>query len=328
MNRMRSRVFLYGTTALLAVLLVAPYVTHAQIPFFGPVIPPDVQRCAAGWGAALVVVNRVIRLLLTIAIVFVAPLTIAYAGFLFVVNPTSAGDIEKAKKILANTVVGISIALASWLIVDAVMAVFYKQDGETLTQAWWQIVGSGGAERCLPIAATQRPSDRTAVSTTTIPYPPPTGDGACDPEVLKGIIPSLTDQQANTFACIARYESNCGTIMKNYSWNKPNSKGIASSAYGAFQVTLSSNHAAFENQTCYAAAGVSPTLSCNLAFSNGFTKDDEVSLGILENCLKAASNLSCNFTAAYYVYQRQGFKAWTADVHAKSQQQCINQYAS
>ncbi len=176
---MRPRVLRYTTTALLTVLLVTPLITHAQIPFFGPVIFPEIQRCAAGWGAVLIVINNIIKLLLTIAIVFVAPLTIAYAGFLFVVNPTSAGDIEKAKKILTNTVVGITIALASWLIVDAVMAVFYKTDNETLTQAWWQLVSSGGAEKCLPIAATQRPSDRTAVSDEVIPTPPREGaDGA------------------------------------------------------------------------------------------------------------------------------------------------------
>src|SRR3989344_5737521 len=119
---MRSRISLF---ALLLVFgsVALPLVAHAGgIPFFGPIIPNEQitvngvvtnqNVCAAGWGMLMIVVNNLISFLLTIAIVFVAPLMIAWSGFLFVVNPVDASGKEQAKKILTNTVVGIVIALA------------------------------------------------------------------------------------------------------------------------------------------------------------------------------------------------------------------------
>jgi hypothetical protein len=172
---MRPRTLLFSTLFAMLVLVLLPEPTHAQIPFFGPIIPPDGQTCAAGWGLVLVVINNIIKVLLTIAIVFVAPLSIAYAGFLFVVNPTSAGDISKAKSVITNTVVGIVIALASWLIVDAVMVTLYKPTAQGWSQSWWQLVSSGGAARCIPLAASQRPAQ--PASTTPI-VPSEGSDGA------------------------------------------------------------------------------------------------------------------------------------------------------
>ncbi|MFA5998019.1 MAG: pilin [Candidatus Paceibacterota bacterium] len=140
---------------LFALLLVAgslalPLAAHAAIPFLGPIIPEDVNRCAAGWGMVMIVINNIISFLITIAIIFVAPLMIAWSGFLFVVNPVNAAGKEQAKKILTSTVVGIVIALAGWLIVDAIMAVLYNP--ATVGQTWSQLVTSGGAKLCLPLA--------------------------------------------------------------------------------------------------------------------------------------------------------------------------------
>src|SRR3989338_5721847 len=142
-------------TTLLAVIFVAsvfvlPSVTHAGIPFFGPIIPDTINRCAAGWGSVLVVVNNIITFLLTLAIVFVAPITIAYAGFLFVVNPVDPSGISKAKSILLHTVVGIVIALAGWIIIDALMAVLYHPTDPGLAgKTWSQLITSGGLDECL-----------------------------------------------------------------------------------------------------------------------------------------------------------------------------------
>lgn len=141
---MRSRASLF---ALLFVVgfFVLPQFAHASIPFFGPIVPN--ATCPAGWGMIITVINNVIEFLLTLAIVFVAPLSIAYAGFLFVVNPVNAGGKEQAKKILTNTIVGIVIALAGWMIVDAVMAVLYNPGNVLGT--WSSIINSGGAPVCL-----------------------------------------------------------------------------------------------------------------------------------------------------------------------------------
>lgn len=147
---MRSRVLLFALL-LIAGSLALPLAAHAGgIPFFGPIVPDAINRCAAGWGMVITVINNIISFLITLAIVFVAPLMIAYSGFLFVVNPVNAGGKEQAKKILTNTIVGIIIALAGWLIVDAIMAVLYNPTAVGST--WSQLITSGGALPCIPLA--------------------------------------------------------------------------------------------------------------------------------------------------------------------------------
>ncbi|KKW43755.1 MAG: hypothetical protein UY97_C0008G0004 [Parcubacteria group bacterium GW2011_GWB1_57_6] len=161
----------------------------AAIPFFGPIIPQSTNQCAAGWGLIMVVVNNIISFGITLAIVFVAPLMIAYAGFLFVVNPVSAGGKAKAKSILLNTVVGIVVALAGWMIVDAVMAVLYNRAATvpgttTVLGTWSQLITTGGADICIPLAGSLRP----AVA------PPPTLVTACPTPSLSAITDPLASQ--------------------------------------------------------------------------------------------------------------------------------------
>jgi len=144
----------YRTSAFVIVLMTSalalPLATHAGIPFFGPIIPDTINRCAAGWGSVLTVVNNIITFLLTLAIVFVAPITIAYAGFLFVVNPVNPGGKEQAKSILLHTVIGIVVALAGWIIIDALMAVLYHPTDPGLAgKTWSQLITSGGLDECL-----------------------------------------------------------------------------------------------------------------------------------------------------------------------------------
>lgn len=169
---MRSRV---PFIALLVAVssFVVPFIAHAGgIPFFGPIIPQTANQatCPASWGMVLMVINNLISFALTMTIVFVAPLMIAYSGFLYVVNPVDPAGMSKAKSILQNTIVGTVIALASWMIVDAVMAVLYNPSspGET----WYSLIGSGGMDLCLPQAGiTGAPAPaRPAVS--VVPTPP------------------------------------------------------------------------------------------------------------------------------------------------------------
>ena len=152
------------------VLLLSPTVAQAAaIPFFGPIIPQEGNQavCAAGWGMLITVINNIIAFSITIAIVFVAPLMIAYAGFLFVVNPVNSEGIKKAKGVLLNTIVGIVIALAGWMIVDALMVVLYNPNatnGGTRLGAWSQLITSGGFGPCIDL--------RGSVPPTVAPPPP------------------------------------------------------------------------------------------------------------------------------------------------------------
>jgi len=316
---------------------VLPQFAHAAIPFFGPIIPQAGSQavCPASWGMLITVVNNIIQLLLTIAIVFVAPLMVAYAGFLFVVNPADPSGIAKAKGVLTNTIVGIVISLSAWMVVDAVMAVLYNPGNAAGT--WASLISSGGIDPCLPQAGALPSSglNQAAPSVTTgtaAAAALSSGTGACNPSLLQtfgnaaGV--NLSVAQANTFACLAKPESACGTIMKNYSWDKNAGGGKASTAFGAFQVTLSGNHSCFENTACYTAAGVSGPLNCQKGFGpNGFTAGGDPA--VLAACTKAAANLSCNLAAAVCVQQAQGFSAWTGDPSgATAQKQCIAQYGA
>lgn len=136
-----------------------PVAVHAEIPFLGPIIPQTGGQgvCAAGWGMLMVVINRLISFLLTIAIVFIAPLMIAYSGFLFVINPVNASGKEEAKKILTNTILGIVVALAGWMIVDAVMAVLYNRNAQTSPAGgalgvWANLITTNGDDVCISLA--------------------------------------------------------------------------------------------------------------------------------------------------------------------------------
>ncbi|MEK7157356.1 MAG: pilin [Patescibacteria group bacterium] len=170
-------------TPLFAFLLVAgslalPLVAQAGgIPFLGPIVPDAINRCAAGWGMLITVINNIISLLLTLAIVFVAPLMIAWAGFLFVVSQGDSGKRTEARKILTNTIVGIVIALAGWMIVDAIMVVLYNPDaksGQTKLGVWSSLITSGGALVCIPIAG----SLKQVVTPSVVVTPTITGDEA------------------------------------------------------------------------------------------------------------------------------------------------------
>jgi Type IV secretion system pilin len=197
---------------------------------------------------------------------------IAYAGFLFVVNPTNAGGKEQAKKILTNTIVGIVISLAAWMIVGAIMATLYSKDNKW--GAWEDLILSGGGAKCLDQAGSVTgPSAPTApgsgvttgpgVSAGGLNKPPPGKAGtACDPAVIQNSAAAsnwkLTDKQANIFACLAKPESSCGAPNKNlnYRWDKGTQFEKGSTAAGAFQVLLSSNHKCYENSACYKASGL------------------------------------------------------------------------
>ncbi len=312
-------------------LFALPFAAHASIPFFGPIIPSPPTGdnvCPAGWGMVMIVVNNIIELAITLAIVFVAPLMIAYSGFLFVVNPVNPGGRGKAKDILLNTIVGIIIALAGWLIVDAVMAVLYNPNAAGGT--WSSIVTSSGNPCLMQAGALSQLNEATGAniqginangSSVALSF----GSGACDPAVLQQIVPSLTQNQANTFACIAKPESSCGAARNppNYNWGK------GSSAAGAFQVLLSTNSSCYDNPVCEKAAGVSGQLNCATGFSGGNPKTDPASQVIVQECLQAASDLNCSITAAACLLQQNNgsFSAWTTDQNSSVQAQCIAQYS-
>ncbi len=301
---MRSRIPLFAFL-LIASALVLPIAAHAQgIPFFGPIIPDAANKCAAGWGTLVVVFNRLIALLITLAIIFVAPLMVAYSGFLLVIGQGNASEISKAKGILWNTVVGIVIALAGWMIVDAIMAVLYNSttpvsDGSVL-KTWSNIITSGNQPFCLiqegslyklnqaSPGITGVNANGTVVSTNGSTSLCSSSNTACSPSVLQAA--KFTATQANVMSCIAVTESSGIPATPPYNTTHP---GSNSTACGLFQITQTTWNK-------YASGACS-------SFSN---------------CM----DVTCNTQVAKVLVSSNGYSDWTcANCNSKAAA-CVQQY--
>ncbi len=308
---MRSRSSAFFIFVLSAAFVLPP-LAHASIPFFGPIIPQgnNLNVCPADWGMVITVINNIISFALTVAIVFIAPLAIAYAGFLYVLSPTSAGDRRKANSILVNTIVGIVVALSAWLIVDAIMVALTPNNGQPFGMRWQSLISSQGAPQCLPVAAAlnqaqyQNPNVVTSISQNGVQQlAPQTGD--CSPAAIQadGISASI----ATAMSCIAQQESSCNLTAKN----------PGSSATGLFQITFGWNDAGHNLNfpVCTQAAqtagfAVSGSLNCHTAVLPGGAPNP-TQITLYNACAAAASNASCNATAAQWLYDHSGgYKNW------------------
>jgi hypothetical protein len=69
----------------------------------------------------MALINGLINFLLFVIATPLVALIIMYTGYLFLTAGGSAGQTEKAKKILFNVVIGYVIALAAWLVINTIM---------------------------------------------------------------------------------------------------------------------------------------------------------------------------------------------------------------
>jgi len=222
-------------------LFAIPIAAHAAIPFLGPIIPEAYNRCAAGFGLFMIVINNIISFLITIVIVFVAPIMIAYSGFLFVTNPVNASGKEDAKRILTNTVVGIVIALAGWMIVNAIMAVLYNPDaksGQTTLGVWSSLIRTQGADICLPLKASRQnvPGTNLEISGVASKF---TFDDGIDAQ-----IPDASPALSNLLACmVSKVPAGVGRISSiSDSFITSGQKTFQQCAGGACQHAANSCH--------------------------------------------------------------------------------------
>lgn len=279
-----------------------PHLTHAStIPFFGPIVPsvtqtgvPGSDVCALGWGALILVVNNIIRVLISIAIVFMLPIFLTYAGFLFVANPGNPGNISKARGVLINAIGGIIIALAAWLLVDALMAVLYKGPSGGM-KAWSDIVLGNSSLYCLPVAV-PLPSVPGGGAGSTPGAPGgaaaqcPATNRACSPLALQSVGFNL--MQANVMSCIAITESGGDPSKPPYNLTHPNERPI-STACGLFQITKT-------NWDAYASGSCADFSKC--------------------------TNPACNTQVAYILVSHHGYGDWTCLGCNKNAPACVSTY--
>jgi hypothetical protein len=293
-------------------LLLAPLIAHAAgIPYFGPIIPDltcnggsggSYQISPLAWGALITIVNNIIALALTIAVIFIAPLLIAYAGFLYLTSGASPANRGKANGVLTNTIVGLLVALAAWIIVDAVMAALYNPSAGA--GAWYSIITSDGGDPCLEVAGSLNSAPLGSGASTVTGSGPDNGTlysygqgAACNAQNIEQQDPGIPSKEANQLACIAQGESTCGTGNNlNSYWNKDTGNGKASTAAGPYQVLLSSHSSCYDNPICEQAAGApGQPLNCKAAFDkNGFV----INQSLADTCANAAKSIGCSAAAA------------------------------
>lgn len=241
---MRSRATLFFALLFVGSLALPSFAHAGGIPFFGPIIPQDAGQavCAAGWGMLIVVINNIISLLLTLAIVFVAPIMIAYSGFLFVANPVNPSGREEAKKILTNTIVGIVIALAGWMIVDAIMAVLYNPS--TPGETWSSLVGSKGELPCIPLKGSlEQVVTQPSAPITAVPAPAVPGRFSFDSGIEAQVPTESAPLQALLSCMVAKVPAGVGRISSiSDSLITSGQKTFAACAAGGCQHLANSCH--------------------------------------------------------------------------------------
>ncbi len=289
-----SAFFVVGTA------LFLPSLAHATgIPFFGPIVQGASQTCAGNFSGLLQVVSNALAFLLTMAIVFIAPLMIAYAGFLMVFEPASPGGHNKARTLLINVVEGIVIALASWLIVNMVLV---GLTAKSITD-WTTGVFNGGPATCLPIDVSETYTGQTVLpGSGTVSS---SGAGAistgsnaqcdasnmsCSPSALESV--GLGQSQANVMSCIAVTESSGNPATPPYNQTH---HGSDSTACGTFQIT----------QTTWKA--MNPSGSCN-------------------DWASSCTNASCNAQVATMLVSQSGYSSWTCPGCNSKAASCVSAY--
>ena len=113
--------------ALTLLILLTPVLSLAYT--LGEPLVPDCDRsvaeqCTWGWNELLTLVNNIITFILVYMAVPIAAIMFAYAGFLLVTaGGGGAGARTKAKGIFTNTLLGLVIAVAAWLIISTILSI-------------------------------------------------------------------------------------------------------------------------------------------------------------------------------------------------------------
>ncbi len=138
-----------------AVLLAPAFAFAADTSFFGPIVPQctftagNLRICQACDLIALI--DNILRFMVT-GSVLVAAAMFAYAGFLYITNPSNAGNVKTAHGIFTNVFVGLVIILIAWLAIDIFMRILAGKDLRVLSRidcvkfepgSGWSDVGGG-----------------------------------------------------------------------------------------------------------------------------------------------------------------------------------------
>lgn len=297
MNRLRAFLpALFLAFSLLTVLPV-PAQAAANLPGLDPdfsIVPLECRACPCGYTGALQLIQNLMNAGIAIGVIAFV-IVIAYAGIMFMVNPTNPEMRSKARGMLINVVVGMIILLTAWLVVDFIMKTLYK---DSSYGPWNRILSPAAAEAfCIqPMLYQPHIGGLTGGllngivggqgGTGTIGTGGGGGAGtvgtarglcsegntACSVSAIQAL--GLSTAQAQAMSCIAVTESS----------GNPNTPNSSTGACGTFQITNQTSRGNWRNPAFHRAP-CSAATSCN--------------------------NAACNLQTAVLMFRSVGYQPWT-----------------
>lgn len=329
------RFWLVSLFALICVASPLPMQAQESPTLFRSIIPQEgtctCPNSAPDWGCILQTVQGVINLVVGLAFVLLV-LSLMYAGFLLMTRGASPEARTSARRVVANTLIGLAVVLIAWLGVDFLMKTVYNPRavaaGDVAFGPWNEIWVAGPEDMCLEvrepgkltrgqiaarILELQRAADAGLLQG---------GSGVCSPTELKRAAAegglTMSDRNAAVIACFAGPESTCGTDHSNYCWDQPTSSMCPrgpSTAWGPYQITIVGHREMFEIPVCRRAAGVPENvpLNCGAGFSRGRPLNTAEGRQIVARCQRAASNFACSAVVANRIMETEGVGAWSGN---------------
>ena len=277
-------------------LLCAPYAAFAQ----GGIVPcgnPPGAPCNLCHLYALA--KNVIDFLLFDFILPVAVIALLIGGIFMLASRGNPQMLERGKSAIANTVIGVVIAFASWLIIATVVNTLgYNSQ---FTPAW------NDAPICQASIAAQSSSPNTGQP------PPPNTSGSCSPVpngpcAVSNLSSTCWGSRASNASQICRGESGGNRLKKGDPITGNNGVTVFRSI-GLFQINLSSH--SINGPDCPGTTG--PTcpgggLNCPSAFEGKDKplKQTPQAQALYDQCVAAAQNADTNITKACELQTKRG----------------------
>ncbi len=295
-------------------------------------------------------VENIITLLIGLSIPIAAGL-FAWAGVLYFTSGANPGNIEKAKSIFRNALVGFLIAITAWLVINTLLQTLLA-GSPTIPQGSWFTIQCNRSGRAvsgtiqtllnsLPIVSTTQPvgTSYTCPSNYTLlgagntcidntngdiinATPITSGSGGpvtqctnsnCSVSSLQSN--GMSSNVASVMSCIAQTENPSGSLCNG-------------NACGTFQIMLSLNPLSGSACSPYPVTNCTGPSQCNAVGSTAQNLNSAACQTCLASEQKAALNPQCNAQSANALVQQSGYSSWTCPGCNSNAQACVSTYGS
>ena len=125
-----KRFFPLIALSLLIIVIVPSLVFGAILP---TIVPCDGTNINGGKECTVCDIATVAQNVLNTGIyvaVFLSAILFAWAGWLYLTNVANPGQIDRAKTIFGNVLIGLLIILAAWIVIDTLMRTLVNPDAQ------------------------------------------------------------------------------------------------------------------------------------------------------------------------------------------------------